>query len=61
MRVPVKVLVNIHVGLQFYDMAALKRRITLSYKYRAREASEKKQTNFFSLFSPKKINSGVNR
>ena len=33
---------NIYVGLQFCGKAALKRRITLSYQYRASEASEEK-------------------
>ena len=46
MRVPVKVVrlivANIHVSLQFCGKAALKRRITLSYKHRASEASEQK-------------------
>ena len=38
----VQVVANIHVNLQFCDKAALKRHITLSYKYRASEASEGK-------------------
>ena len=38
----VKVVANIHVSLQFCGKAALKRRVTLSYKYRASEASEGK-------------------
>ena len=32
-----KIVANIHVSLQFCGKAALKRRITLSYKYRASE------------------------
>ena len=38
----VKVVANIHVSLQFCSKAALKRHITLSYKYRASEASKEK-------------------
>ena len=38
----VQVVENIHVNLQFCGKAALKRHITLSYKYRASEASEGK-------------------
>ena len=50
-RKSVKVVANIHVSLQFCDKAALKRRITLPYKYRACEASEKKQNkNILYLF-----------
>ena len=54
-----KIVANIHVSLQFCGKAALKRRITLSYKYRASEASEEKIHCGF--FSPKNINSRVNR
>ena len=49
-----KIVANIRVSLQFCGKAALKRRITLSYKYRA---SEEK----IHFFSPKHINSRVNR
>ena len=38
----VKIVANIHVSLQFCGKVALKRRITLSYKYRASEASQGK-------------------
>ena len=38
----VQVVANIHVNLQFFGKTALKRHITLSYKYRASEASEGK-------------------
>ena len=48
----VKVVANIHVSLQFCGKAALKRRITLSYKYRASEASEGK-IHFVPFFHPK--------
>ena len=48
----VKIVANIHVSLQFCDTAALKRRMTLSYKYRASEASEK---NIFCVFFHQKI------
>ena len=47
---------NIHVSLQFGGETALKRRITLSYKY---QASEEKI--HFVPFSPTNINSRVNR
>ena len=50
---------NTYVSLQFCGKAALKRRITLSYKYRSSEASEGKIRFFF--FSPKNINIKVNR
>ena len=46
----VKVVANIHVGLQFCGKAALKRHIT-SYKYQASEASEGEV--HFVPFSPK--------
>ena len=49
----VKVVANIHVSLQFCGKAALKRRITLSYKYRASEASEGK-IHFVPFFTKKK-------
>ena len=52
----VKVVADIHVSLQFCSKAALKRRTTLSYKYRAREG----KINFVP-FSPKNINSRINR
>ena len=56
---------NIYVGLQFWGKAALKRRTTLSYQYRASEASEGKIHVVFLLFvlffSPKNINIKVNR
>ena len=55
----VKIVANIHGSLQFCSTAALKRRITLSYKYRASEASEEKI--HFVSFSPKNSNSRVNR
>ena len=54
----VKVVANIHVGLQFCDKAALKRHI-ISYKYRASKASEG-EVHFVPLFT-KNINSMVNR
>ena len=57
----VKIVAHIHVSLQFCGKAALKRHITLSYKYRASEASEKKQKKHFVPFSPKNINRRVNR
>ena len=47
-----QVVANIHVNLQFCGKAALKRHTTLSYKYRASEASEGKNT-FCAFFSPK--------
>ena len=56
----VKIVANIHVSLQFCGKAALKRRITLSYKYRASEASEEK-IKFGPFLSQKNINSRVNR
>ena len=60
-----KIVANIHVSLQFCGKAALKRRITLSYTYRASEASEEKIHCgfffFFLFFSQKNINSRVNR
>ena len=66
---------NIYIGLQFCGKAALKRRITLSYQYRASEASEGKIHDVFFFFffffffllllllffSPKNINIKVNR
>ena len=48
----VKIIANIHGSLQFCSTAALKRRITLSYKYRASKASEEK-THFVSFFTKK--------
>ena len=48
----VQVVPNIHVNLQFCGKAALKRHITLSYKYRASEASEGK-IHFVSFFHQK--------
>ena len=54
-----KIVANIHVSFQFCGKAALKRCITLSYKYRASEANEEKI--HFGPFSPKNINSRVNR
>ena len=45
----VKVVANIHVSLQFCGKAALKRRVTSSYKYRASEGKY-----ILSLVSPKK-------
>ena len=54
-----QVLANIHVNLQFCGKAALKRHTTLSYKYRASEASEGKY--ILCLFFTKNINSRVNR
>ena len=54
----VKVVANIHVGLQLCGKAALKRHI-IPYKYRASEASEG-EVHFVPFFS-KNINSMVNR
>ena len=51
---------NIYVSLQFCGKAALKGRITLSYKYRVSEASEGK-IHVVGFFSPKNINIKVNR
>ena len=48
----VKVVANIHASLQFCGKAALERHITLSYKYRASEASEEK-IHFVPFFSKK--------
>ena len=48
----VKIVANIHGSLQFCSQAALKRHITLSYKYRASEASEEK-IHFVSFFTKK--------
>ena len=48
----VKVVANILVCLQFSGKAALKRRITLSYKYRVSEVSEEKNT-FCAFFHHK--------
>ena len=48
----VQVVANIHVNLQFCGKAALKEHITLSYKYRASEASEGK-IHFVPFFTKK--------
>ena len=48
----VQVVANIHVNLQFCGKAALKGHITLSYKYRASEASEGK-IHFVPFFHQK--------
>ena len=53
-RVPV--VANTHVSLQFCGKAALKRRITLSYEYRASEG----KIHFMHFFT-KKSNTRVNR
>ena len=47
----VKVVANVHVGLQFCGKAALKRHI-ISYKYRASEASEG-EVHFVPFFHQK--------
>ena len=49
----VKVVANVHVSLQFCGKVALERHITLSYKYRASEVSEEKNT-FCAMFFTKK-------
>ena len=55
-----QVVANIYINLQFCGKAALKRHITLSYKYRASEANEGK-IHFVPFFHQKNINSRVNR